>query len=81
MPKFILAALFALPVSFIHADEQRMPQSGRCQRRLVNVRVDDAEAEQRRMLFESYEYDIDNRTQTDWDGSHPYDDARDPGGF
>jgi hypothetical protein len=81
MLKFILAVLFAAPVSFIHADEQRMPQTGRCQRRMVNVRVDDTEAEQRRMLFESYEYDTDQRAQTDWDGSYSSNDARDPGDF
>jgi hypothetical protein len=81
MPKFILAVLLAVPVSFIHADEQRMPREGRCQRRMVNVRVDDAEAEQRRMLFESYEYNTDERAQTDWDGSYSSNDARDPEGF
>jgi hypothetical protein len=60
-----------------------MPQTGRCARRMVNVRVDDAEAEQRRMLFESYEYNVDERVQTDWDGSYEYSsgDARDPGEF
>jgi hypothetical protein len=81
MPKLLFAVLLAVPVSFIHADEQRMPQKGRCQRRMVNVRVDDAQAEQRRMLFESYEYENDERAQTDWDGSYSSDDARDPGGF
>ena len=81
MPKIILALVFAVPVSFTFADEKRMPQTGRCQRRMVNVRVDDAQAEQRRMLIESYEYNtIDERAQTDWDG-YSGGDARDPGGF
>lgn len=83
MPKIIVSLLLAVPFSFAYADE-RMPQGNRrgCQGRVVNRIVDDTAREQRRMLFESYEYDGEERVATDWDGSYSNgNDARDPEGF
>lgn len=83
MQNLILPLILAVPVSFTYADE-RMPQASRrgCQGRMVSRMVDDTVREQRRMLIESFEFDGDDRVQSDWDGSYSNgNDARDPDGF